>query len=143
MDYAIRTMGIEDYDTVMALWRKTDGIVLSDTDERESLQSFLNRNPGLSLVAYSRGGIVGAVLCSQDGRRGYMHHLATSKEFRRKGIGSALVKESLSRLKRAGIRKCNVFILPGNHQGFAFWQHNGFRLLPRYDWMQAIVGADD
>jgi len=143
VESAMRPMNIEDYDSVVALWRNTEGIVLSETDEREPMRRFLNRNPGLSLVAYCRGELAGAVLCSQDGRRGYMHHLVTRKEFRRQGIGSALVEESLSCLSRAGIRKCNIFIFPGNREGVAFWQHNGFRILPHYDWMQAITERDD
>lgn len=143
MDYTIRPMRIDDYDSVVTLWRNSDSIVLSDTDEREPIERFLSRNPGLSLVAYCGEELAGAVLCSQDGRRGYMHHLATGNKFRRQGIGSALVKESLSRLGRTGIRKCNIFILPENRDGIAFWQHNGFRLLPHYEWMQAIAEADD
>ena len=51
MEFEIRPMTIEDYDSVMALWRNTDGIVLSDTDEREPMERFLSRNPGLSHVA--------------------------------------------------------------------------------------------
>lgn len=143
MEYEIRPMTIEDYDSVVTLWRGTEGIVLSDTDEREPMERFLSRNPGLSLVAHRRGELAGAVLCSQDGRRGYMHHLATGKRFRRQGIGAALVQESLSRLRRLAIRKCNIFILPENRDGMAFWEHNGFSLLPQYDWMQAITEADD
>ena len=143
MEYVIRPMTIEDYDAVVELWRNTDGIELSDTDEREPMCRFLSRNPGLSLVAYRRGELMGAVLCSHDGRRGYMHHLATGKQFRLQGIGSALVQESLSRLGRDGIRKCNIFILPENREGVAFWQRNGFRLLPHFDWMQAIARAGD
>jgi ribosomal protein S18 acetylase RimI-like enzyme len=134
---------IEDQDAVMALWSSSDAIVLSDTDEREPMERFLNRNPELSLVASCGGELAGAVLCSQDGRRGYIHHLVTGKQFRRRGIGSALVQESLSRLRRAGIRKCNIFILPENQEGIAFWRKNGFRLLPHYDWMQAITEAND
>ncbi len=141
-EYQIRSMRIEDYDSVVTLWRDSDGIVLSDTDEREPLERFLSRNPGLSLVAHCRGELAGAVLCSQDGRRGYMHHLVTGKQFRRRGIGSALVQASLSGLSRVGIQKCNIFILPDNREGIAFWQHNGFELLPHYDWMQAIKEAD-
>ena len=143
VEYAIRPMNIEDYESVVTLWRNSEGIVLSDTDEREPMQRFLSRNPGLSLVAYCRDELAGAVLCSHDGRRGYIHHLATRKQFRRQGIGSALVQESLSRLGRDGIRKCNIFILPENREGVAFWQRNGFRLLPHFDWMQAIAEADD
>jgi ribosomal protein S18 acetylase RimI-like enzyme len=142
MEYAIRAMEIEDYDSVIALWRKIDGIVLSDTDEKEPMQMFLSRNPGLSLVAYCGGELAGAVLCSQDGRRGYMHHLATDRAFRRHGIGSALVRESLVRLGQVGIRKCNIFTLPENREGIVFWRRNGFRMLPHYDWMQAVIEAD-
>jgi putative acetyltransferase len=143
MEYAIRPMTIEDHDSVVTLWRETEGIVLSDTDEREPMQRFLNRNPGLSLVAHAGGELVGAVLCSQDGRRGYLHHLVTRMGLRRRGIGSALVQESLSRLTRDGIRKCNIFILPENREGIAFWRDNGFQLLPHYEWMQAITEIGD
>lgn len=143
MEPAIRPMTMEDYQGVMELWRSTEGIVLSDTDEREPMQRFLGRNPGLSLVAHLGGELAGVVLCSHDGRRGYMHHLATAGRFRGQGIGSALARESRSRLAQAGIRKCNVFVLPENHQGIAFWERNGFRMLPHYDWMQAISDGDD
>jgi ribosomal protein S18 acetylase RimI-like enzyme len=68
---------------------------------------------------------------------------SSGKQFRRQGLGSALVQESLSRLGREGIRKFNIFILPENREGIDFWQRNGFRLLPHFDWMQAIVDADD
>ena len=143
MKYATRPMTMEDYDEVMDLWRNTEGIVLSDTDEREPMRRFLERNPGLSLVAHLGGELAGVVLCSHDGRRGYMHHLATAERFRGQGVGSALVGESLSRLGQSGIRKCNIFVLPENHQGIAFWERNGFRMLPHYDWMQAISDVED
>ena len=83
MTYTIRPMETEDYNSVIALWSKTDGIALSDTDEKLPMQVFLNRNPRLSLVAHCGDELVGAVLCSQDGRRGYLHHLAVRKEFSR------------------------------------------------------------
>jgi ribosomal protein S18 acetylase RimI-like enzyme len=142
MEYSMRPMEIEDYDSLIALWSKIDGIVLTDTDEKGPMEAFLRRNPGLSLVEYCGDELAGAVLCSQDGRRGYMHHLAVRKEFRRRGIGSALVRECLSRLGQAGIRKCNIFLLPENEEAMAFWQHNGFDMLPHFDWMQALIKAD-
>ena len=139
MECSIRPMETEDYDLVIALWSATDGIVLTDTDEKRPMEAFLSRNPGLSLVAHCGDELVGAVLCSQDGRRGYMHHLAVRKEFRRHGIGSALVQECLFRLEHVGIRKCNVFIVPENQEAIEFWRHNGFNMLPQFDWMQAII----
>ena len=142
MDFAIRPMDIRDYDLVIALWSRTEGIELTDTDEKAPMQVFLNRNPGLSLVACSGDELVGAVLCSQDGRRGYIHHLAVHSEFRRCGIGSTLVRECLSRLSQVDIRKCNTFIVPGNQEAVAFWRHNGFNMLPPFEWMQAVIDVD-
>ena len=142
VEYAIRPLNIEDYDSVVTLWRNTEGIELSDTDETEPMHRFLSRNPGLSLVEYCHEELAGAVLCSHDGRRGYMHHLAIGEQFRRRGIGSALVQESLSLLRREGIRKCNIFILEHNESGIAFWEHNGFELLPHFGWMQRAIGCE-
>lgn len=142
MEYAIRAMAIEDYEEAVGLWRRTDGVVLSDSDERGPMGRFLDRNPGLSLVAEADGRLVGALLCSHDGRRGYLHHLAVDDRCRRRGIGSALVREALSLLGREGIAKCNIFILEANEGGIAFWQRNGFRPRPHCGWMQKVIGAE-
>ena len=69
-------MTIDDYESVVELWRRTEGIVLSDTDEKEPMSRFLARNPDLSLVAEMNGEVIRTVLCSHDGRRGYLCHAA-------------------------------------------------------------------
>jgi ribosomal protein S18 acetylase RimI-like enzyme len=135
-------MAMEDYDRVVQLWRVADGIVLSDTDERDPMERFLCRNPGLSLVAEHGDEVIGAVLCSHDGRRGYLHHLAVRADFRRRGIGSALVRKSMELLSHEAVSKCNVFILEANEEGVAFWEHNGFSLLPNFGWMQRSMGKE-
>lgn len=143
MEFRIRAITIEDYEPVVELWRRTDGIVLSDTDEKESMHRFLSRNPGLSLVAEINDEVIGAILCSHDGRRGYLHHLAVDKRYRRQGVGSELVQRCLSLLQGEGIAKCNIFILEHNESGVAFWEYNGFELLPHYGWMQHAVAGNE
>jgi len=142
VEFRTRAMTIEDYEQVVELWRRTDGIVLSDTDEKESMYRFLSRNPGLSLVAEINDEVIGAILCSHDGRRGYLHHLAVDKRHRRQGLGSELVQQCLTLLQREGIVKCNVFILERNERGIAFWKHNGFELLPHFGWMQRVMAGN-
>jgi ribosomal protein S18 acetylase RimI-like enzyme len=138
-EFAIRAMTIADHSAVLALWSKVEGIALTDTDERAPMQRFLDRNPGLSLVAEIDKALVGAVLCSHDGRRGYLHHLAITPDFRRQGLGSALVQRCLSLLQREGIVKCNIFVLEDNESGMAFWERNGFKILPHFGWMQCVL----
>ncbi|WP_126310557.1 GNAT family N-acetyltransferase [Methylomusa anaerophila] len=123
----IREMTIRDYDDVIKLWQKTAGIGLSDADSRENIRRYMERNPGLSYVAEQNGaGIIGAVLCSHDGRRGYLHHLAVDACCRGQGLGRSLVERCMAKLREAGITKCHVFIFKDNETGKAFWTHNSW-----------------
>ena len=126
MNWTIRCLTMADYEAVLRLWRETEGVGLSESDAPGPVESFLARNPGLSRVALDGGALVGAVLCGHDGRRGYLHHLAVAKSHRHQGIGKALVAACLADLARAGIPKCNIFLFADNHEGGAFWEHNGW-----------------
>jgi N-acetylglutamate synthase len=125
-----RSLRIADFDAVRALWRKTEGIGLNESDTREAVGRYLKRNPGLSLVATSGGRIIAAVLCGHDGRRGYLHHLAVARKWRRQGVGQKLVTASLEKLRSEGIPKCNLFLFASNQAGKMFWRHLGWNVRP-------------
>ncbi len=122
----IRSMTIEDYDAVIGLLTSTSGVRLRDADSREATARYLERNPGLSFVAFGDGTIVGCVMCGHDGRRGYLQHLAVSPDHRRRGIGSALVEACLSKLESLGILKTHIDVLVGNQQAHDFWSSYGW-----------------
>jgi N-acetylglutamate synthase len=117
---------IDLYEEVIFLWKQCDGIGLSDADSRGSIQAYLERNPGMSFVASENSNIIGAILCGHDGRRGYIHHLAVSAEYRRQGLGHGLVEKSLSVLQAVGIQKCHLFIFNNNTSGIKFWENIGW-----------------
>jgi ribosomal protein S18 acetylase RimI-like enzyme len=127
LHFGTSQMAADDYDEVLRLWESAEGVGLTDSDSREGVQAYLNRNPGLSLVARHHGRIVGAILCGHDGRRGYLHHLAVAAEHRRQGIGAALVQECLTRLAQVGIQKCHVWVYQGNRGAQRFWQKLGWK----------------
>lgn len=122
----ISEMQMEDYEEVIALWKKAEGVSLSQADERQNIGRFLIRNPGMSFVARHNDRIVGAVLAGHDGRRGFLHHLAVASEYRNHGIGRILVEKALARIQAEGIGKCHVFIHVENTTGQAFWQAVGW-----------------
>jgi ribosomal protein S18 acetylase RimI-like enzyme len=123
----IRTMAIEDYDSVIRLLSTTSGVRLRDADSREGIARYLERNPGFSFVALVGGTIVGCVMCGHDGRRGYLQHLAVSPDYRLGGIGSALVEACLTKLKGLGIFKAHIDVLIENRQANEFWRRRGWR----------------
>ena len=136
----VRHFRIEDYNAIVALWRRTEGVGLNESDTRPAIAVYLRRNPRFSFVAEKDGRIVGAVLCGHDGRRGYLHHLAVAKRHRQRGIGRRLVNACLAKLRQAGIQRCNIFIFADNAAGMKFWKHTGWKLRTELRVMQIRSG---
>lgn len=128
MGFEIRSMHIEDYEQVLALWQRSQGIGLSSADERDSIQSFLRHNPSLCFVAQDGDLIIGTVLCGFDGRRGYLYHLAVDEAFRRQGIGNALMQRSLDELHKIGGQKCHLLVYFENENAQRFYKQTGWVL---------------
>lgn len=133
MSVELREFVAADYEAALALWKRCEGIGLSDADQPCAIKRFLEHNPGLSFVAIQKGLLVGTSLCGQDGRRGYLYHLAVDPERRRLGTGRQLALASLEALKAAGIQKCHIFVYRDNENGKAFWQSFGWKLRPEIE----------
>ena len=128
MNADIREMTIGDYDEAIALWRASEGVGLSEADERGAVEAYLAANCGMSFVAVDAGRIVGAVLCGTDARRGYLHHLAVAESHARRGLGRALAERCLAALAATGIARCHVHVFAANVRARNFyaaagWQH--------------------
>jgi putative acetyltransferase len=128
----VREFQPSDLDGAIELWSRSDGVGLNESDKREALLRFLDRNPGLSAVAVADGRVVGAILCGHDGRRGAVHHLAVEPAYRRRGIGSELVEYCVRRLREGGIPRCNLFLYDDNEAGRGFWEHHGWRAVDEW-----------
>jgi len=61
MPYDISEMAMEDYDQVVEFWRAQEGLGLNESDSREHIARYLERNPGMSFVARDGGQVVGFV----------------------------------------------------------------------------------
>ncbi len=128
MNHTIRSMTIEDYEGVRALWMSIHGFAIRSLDDsKEGVARFLDRNPGTSVVAVSDSGdIVGAILCGHDGRRGCLYHVCVREDCRRCGIGKAMVVFCMNALKEEGINKVSLIAFTKNDVGNAFWNCIGW-----------------
>lgn len=123
----IRTMTMEDYDGVYALWTKIRGFGLRSVDDsREGIGRFLKRNPTTSVVAVEDGKIVGSILCGHDGRRGCLYHVCVDEDYRRRGIGKAMVVRAMEELGKEQINKVCLIAFTRNDIGNAFWNTIGW-----------------
>ena len=90
------------------------------------MEKFLKRNPTTSVVATEDGKIVGAILCGHDGRRGCLYHVCVDEAYRRRGIGKAMVVQSMEALKEEGISNVSLIAFTKNDIGNAFWNTIGW-----------------
>lgn len=128
----IRLMRIEDYDETWGLWIHTKEMALNNLDDsREGIRKFLRRNPSTCFVAKEEQKIVGVILAGNDGRRGYIYHLAVLEEARRKKIATKLLNAALEGLKKEGITEVAVLAKRSNECGNLFWEEENFD--PRED----------
>lgn len=125
--YIVRTMTIEDYPGVRALWMTIKGFAIRSIDDsEEGVARFLLRNPTTSVVAEEDGEIVGAILCGHDGRRGCLYHVCVREDKRMNGIGKAMVVYCMEALKKEQISKVSLIAFTVNDIGNAFWRCIGW-----------------
>ncbi len=126
--FTVRTMTIEDYEGLRALWMTIRGFgIRSIDDSREGVERFLKRNPETSVVAVAKdGAVVGGILCGHDGRRGCLYHVCVREDHRRNGIGKAMVVYCMNALKEEKINKVSLIAFTVNDVGNAFWNRIGW-----------------
>lgn len=123
----IRSMTVEDYDGVYALWMSIKGFAIRSLDDsREGVERFLKRNPGNSVVAIEDGKIVGSILCGHDGRRGCLYHVCVNEAYRMRGIGKSMVVFCMKALEKEKISKVSLIAFTVNDVGNAFWKQIGW-----------------
>lgn len=125
-----REFAISDYDAALELWERVEGLEIAEGDDRESVASFLARNPGLSRVATDGATLIGVTLCGHDGRRGYIYHLAVDPAYRARGLGKRLMKECLDGLQQAGLKRALILVADDNPGGRKFWRRYGWEEIP-------------
>ena len=119
----LRKMKIEDYDNVYSLWMSCVGMGLNNLDDsKEGIEKFLNRNPDTCYIAVEKD----VIMVGNDGRRGYIYHTAVHPNYRKQGIGKALVEIALDSLLKLGINKVALVVFERNNAGNEFWEKMGF-----------------
>ncbi len=106
--------------TVLNLWNEA-GAIPSVTDSLDELLRLVRDNSDMFLVAESKGQIVGTVIAGWDGWRGNIYRLAVLPDYRRQGIGKALVSEAERRLLVRGAKRISALVAHEETLAVLFW----------------------
>jgi len=128
----IRTLCPADYDALIAVW-KAAGLSYRPRgrDARERIAREMEGPCSIFLGAESEGALVGVILGTHDGRKGWINRLAVAPEYRGGGVGRGLVEEVERRLSERGIEIVTCLIEVWNEDSMRFFERIGY--LPHRD----------
>lgn len=127
----IMDMSICDLKQCIELWNSIPELKFpSAFDTEKRLGKFLDKNKGLSTIAKYDGEIVGALLCGDDGRRGFFYHIGVIPKLRKQKIASRMVEYSFVKLRTDDIDTCFLFTNDFNINAQSFWKSMGFGYAP-------------
>jgi ribosomal protein S18 acetylase RimI-like enzyme len=121
----------EDYDAIRELWDQAGlHIRSSGRDSREQFARQLAG--GIQTVLGARLGdrLVGVVIATHDGRKGWINRLAVHPDVRRQGVGLRLIAEAERVLHDQGLPIIAALIEPENQPSLALFERAGYMEYP-------------
>jgi ribosomal protein S18 acetylase RimI-like enzyme len=125
----IRPAAAGELAAVLEFWRRAEADP-SSTDDVDSLERLVARDPGALMVAEIEGKIIGSLIAGWDGWRGNMYRLAVAPEQRRRGVARALVESGEERLRALGARRIAAGVLSARDNARATWSAAGYAYDP-------------
>lgn len=127
----IRPLGPGDYEELLSVWERSGlHIRPRGRDSRRDITRQLRLPTAIYLKAVTRvcgkDCIVGVVLGTHDGRRGWINRLAVLPGQRRMGVGSRLLAELDRRFRALGLDIVAVQVDKGNRASMRFFAALGY-----------------
>ena len=129
----MRRLSASDHDRVIALWGRA-GLSTIRPSGRDAPEAFAREiESGTATVIGAEdadGALIGVVVATHDGRKGWINRLAIDPERRREGLGLELVRAAEQALDEQGIRVIAALVEGDNDLSLAFFQAAGYALHP-------------
>jgi len=132
MDYIkIRRYNNKDYPGIINLWEKAKLSYRPEgRDSFENIKTQIDNGKTIFLVAEANNAIVGCVLGTYDGRKGWINRLAVDPELRHRGVASRLIKEVERIFSKLGLEVIACLIEKDNIISKNIFERLGYEYYP-------------
>ncbi len=124
----IRSLTIADYYQIVALWKRA-GLPFTPLgrDRKGAVQAQMAEDPDFFLGVFEDNRLVGVVIATSDGRKGWINRLAVDPDFRRRGLAEKLISEAENALHKHGIRMFCALIDDDNEVSKLLFRKCGYK----------------
>jgi ribosomal protein S18 acetylase RimI-like enzyme len=125
------------------LWREVFPDSPPWNNPERDIKRKLSVQRDLFLVATNGSELIGTAMAGYDGHRGWVYYVAVRPEYRREGIGSALMNRVEEDLARLGCSKLNLQVRASNTEVVKFYQRLGYKTEERVSMGKRLEESKD
>jgi GNAT superfamily N-acetyltransferase len=127
MEYPIRHLNDTDYDAITALWSRA-GLKFrpKGRDSREAMAAEFARAETCFLGMFDGATMIGVVVGTSDGRKGWINRLAIDPDYRGRGLAAHLIKASEDFLHGLGLKVIAILIEDWNTPSLSAFKKAGY-----------------
>lgn len=102
----LRPMRADDYRRIVGFWEENREPLRMPADSFANVATFLQRHPGLSIVAEKGEQVLGTALCSEDGRAGYIQHFVVAPGADRQAVVQVMLRRCVLQFNALSLTLC-------------------------------------
>ena len=123
-----RDFAMEDYDSLIALWQSAElGHKPKGRDSRRKIEEELERGLARFILAEYEGRLIGSIIATIDGRKGWINRIAVAPEFRGYGLAQLLITKAEEVLHKQGMDILTALVEPENVASQKLFEKMGYR----------------
>ncbi len=124
-EFRIRSYQAADESAVIDLWHRCN-LVVPQNDPKKDIEMKCRVQADLFFVGTIGNRVVATAMAGYDGHRGWIYYMAVDPDYRRQQIGSRMMRQTESALKKRGCTKINLQVRTSNQAVIAFYERLGF-----------------
>lgn len=144
MKYELKRLTRNDYEKLLNLWSRC-GLPYRPRgrDSAQSIALEMARKETAFIGMFDKDKLVGFVLATSDGRKGWINRLAVDPDYRRQGLSVILIEEGEKLLRSLGLKVIAALIEGDNQPSFAAFKKAGYSSHSDIHYYSKRTSADD
>lgn len=144
MEYPINQLNIENYDQLIHLWNicGLDHRPIG-RDSKQMMEEEFGRAETCILGMFDGEKLIGSIIGSSDGRKGWINRLAIDPDYRGQGLAGILIESCEQFLNGLGLKVISCLIEDKNTPSMSAFEKAGYSAWPEVVYFSKRSSMDD